>query len=611
MRLVKFMMAVLLVFAGSSSARGGSLACDSEWLSPKGELRTGAGVFTFSSVSALVVHRKGSGDSEAGCVSSVELTFTTGSCTLVVSGSGEFVEGAGLPVTRLVFNATRDCLGFPEGMMGEWVAPPGKSFGTLELGFVSVPNPDRDSVCIESSVAARLRGTFPGRGQVPGLEFLATELQAVGHFMTTGKVGVACAGNPGVPAPLVARAIEKLEDSITPPPKPVARPTAKPSKKKSSNAFAGSELLVGRGVKQPTGAKMFSLGLAVQFAPMNMVLGSQKDTFVDTTVGAACAGNTQCEEMAAENMDDAMVAIAEIPDDDWEDLTTAATDDQAFDAAVQELVNDGTLTQEDATAVQGFTEELPSGEERETILTATRLLSKQEATSVMVEPNMEINFDFMSLTVRVPFAMIMFDEETKWNMGNLTFDTKLGHTFGSGMAAFGIGYGFSLYAPTGSEEASSMALADLWFGPKFMRGYLTAAPFVAMGLDSIILSVQAHGEMVSQHYVLDDGAAVAEVEPMPGHVLYGKYGAGAVLMPNWPLSIIAEVNGLVPIIDASAYNALFGIGGVQLRLFWLKAALAVQFPIIAPEPEDLGSMGGVSLGELASYSIIARAAFAF
>jgi hypothetical protein len=32
---------------------------------------------------------------------------------------------------------------------------------------------------------------------------------------------------------------------------------------------------------------------------------------------------------------------------------------------------------------------------------------------------------------------------------------------------------------------------------------------------------------------------------------------------------------------------------------------------VAPEPEDLGSIGGVSLGELASYSIIGRASFVF
>ena len=95
-------------------------------------------------------------------------------------------------------------------------------------------------------------------------------------------------------------------------------------------------------------------------------------------------------------------------------------------------------------------------------------------------------------------------------------------------------------------------------------------------------------------------------------MLYGKYGAGVVVMPNWPLSLIGEINGLYPINDdSSPYNAVFGIAGVQTKLLWLKAAVAGQFPIVAPEPEDLGAIGGVSLGELASYSIIARGSFVF
>ncbi len=157
-----------------------------------------------------------------------------------------------------------------------------------------------------------------------------------------------------------------------------------------------------------------------------------------------------------------------------------------------------------------------------------------------------------------------------------------------------------------------MALADLWFGPKFMHGYLTAAPYFAMGFDSFLISIQAHGEVVSQHNVLGEDSAVAAADQLPGYVLYGKYGAGVVVLPNWPLSLIGEINGLYPINeDSSPYNAVFGIVGVQTKLLWLKAAVAGQFPIVAPAPEDLGAIGGVSLGELASYSVIARASFVF
>lgn len=388
----------------------------------------------------------------------------------------------------------------------------------------------------------------------------------------------------------------------------VEKTTDKP---KSSKAFGGSELLVGRFVKQPTGAKKFAVGLNVQFAPMNMVLGSQKDALIDGTVMAACQGNAACETAAEENMDEALATISEIPEDDWNFLVNAATSPDALDAALDEAVGKGAMSEADAASVQSFAGDLPQGEAK-AVLGATRLLAKQDATSVLVEPNMEINFSFMALNVRLPMAMVMFDNETKFNFGNVTVDTKFGGSWGSRAAAFGIGGGLSLYAPTGTEEASSMALADLWFGPKFMHGYLTASPYLALGFDSLVVSVQAHGEVVSQHYVLGDQADVPAGEQLPDHVLYGKYGAGVVILPNFPISVIGEINGLYPINDdASPYNAIFGIAGVQTKLLWLKAAVAGQFPIVAPEPEDLGSIGGVSLGELASYSIIGRASFVF
>lgn len=393
---------------------------------------------------------------------------------------------------------------------------------------------------------------------------------------------------------------------ISPEPKEEAKEEVK-----SSSAFGGSELLVGRFVKQPTGAKKFAVGLSVQFAPMNMVLGSQKDTFIAGTVAAACGGNAACEQAAEENMDDALAAIAEVPEDDWNKMVGAVSSAQDLELALDEAVANGALTEADAASVQSFAGELP-GDEAKAVLGATRLLAKQEATSILVEPNMELNFSFMSLSLKVPMAMVMFDEETKWNFGNVTIDTKFGGSWGSSAAAFGIGAGLSLYLPTGTEEASSMALADLWFGPKFMHGYLTAAPYFALGFDSLVISLQAHGEIVSQHNVLGEDATAAAVDQLPGYVLYGKYGAGVVVLPNWPLSLIGEINGLYPINeDATPYNAIFGIAGVQTKLFWLKAAVAGQFPIVAPEPEDLGAIGGVSLGELASYSIIGRASFVF
>ncbi len=371
-----------------------------------------------------------------------------------------------------------------------------------------------------------------------------------------------------------------------------------------ADPFEGSDLLVGRSVKQPTGAKRFALGVNVQFAPMSLVLSSQKDSFVDGTVAAACGNDAACKASAEANVDGAMMVINTIPDDKWNDLTQTASDDTKLSQGLDDLVAQGVINESDKGAVMGYTTALPE-EERKGILGLTRELAKQQATSLMVEPNMEINFKYLSLNVRVPLAVMIFEEETKWNLGNMALDTTFGHIWGTNAAAFGLGYGATIYIPSGTSDAGGMATADLWYGPKFMHGYMAVDPFLAMGFDSLVVSLQMHAELVNQFYVLGD------TDSLPGSVVYAKYGGGLVFMPKWPVSIIGELNGMAPLKDADPYSALFAIGGLQLKLFWLKASAAVQFPLIAPKQEDLGSIGGVSLGELASYSVIGRLAFAF
>jgi len=372
----------------------------------------------------------------------------------------------------------------------------------------------------------------------------------------------------------------------------------------AADPFEGADLLVGRSVKQPTGAKRFALGVNVQFAPMNLVLSSQKDTFVDGTVAAACGNDEACKENAAANVDGAMMVINTIPDDKWNDLTDTASDDAKLEKGLDDLVEQGVLKESDKGSMMSYTTALPEGE-RKAILGLTRELAKQQATSLLVEPNVEVNFKYLSLNVRVPLAVMMFEDETKWHLGNVALDAKFGHVWGTSAAAFGLGYGASVFVPSGTSEAGGMATADLWYGPKFMHGYMSLDPFLAMGFDSLVVSLQAHAELVNQFYVLGDPKG------LPGSVIYAKYGGGLVFMPRWPISVIAELNGMAPLKDADPYSALFAIGGLQLKLFWLKASAAVQFPLIAPKQEDLGSIGGVSIGELAAYSVIGRVAFSF
>ena len=94
-------------------------------------------------------------------------------------------------------------------------------------------------------------------------------------------------------------------------------------------------------------------------------------------------------------------------------------------------------------------------------------------------------------------------------------------------------------------------------------------------------------------------------------VLFGKYGFGVTILPKFVVSVIGELNGLFPIKNADAYKALFVSGGLQFKLWVMKLSLAAQFPIVEPDSEDLGAIGGVDVGTLAKFNILGRLLFSF
>ena len=82
------------------------------------------------------------------------------------------------------------------------------------------------------------------------------------------------------------------------------------------------------------------------------------------------------------------------------------------------------------------------------------------------------------------------------------------------------------------------------------------------------------------------------------------------LAPKWTVSVIGEINGLSPIHNAAPYNAVFAMAGLQLRLYLVKVAVAVQVPLMSHK-EDLGQISGIDVGSLAKYYVLTRLAFVF
>lgn len=361
--------------------------------------------------------------------------------------------------------------------------------------------------------------------------------------------------------------------------------------------FKGSELLVGHSVKPPVGSKRFSVGIDLQFAPLDVVLSSQKDRILDQAITAGCADapdGTACEANATL----AMETLSAVDDNQWDEINSNLSDTALLEAT---LIEQG-VDEAEAAAVSDYVAQVPA-EDRKSTVGLARKLSSGSASSFLIEPRLDVNLEHVYLSASLPMAMYMLDDRTDFNVGNFGVDVRFGKVWTAGILGVGVSGGLHAYLPSGTNEADAMGFTNLFYGPKFFHSYLTPTGYVVVGFDVPFITFQLSGELVPMIPVRDAKGLDT--------VLFGKYGFGVTILPNFFVSVIGELNGLFPIMNADPYNALFASGGVQFKLWVMKLSVAAQFPIVEPDAEDLGAIAGVDVGTLAKFNILGRLLFSF
>jgi len=84
-----------------------------------------------------------------------------------------------------------------------------------------------------------------------------------------------------------------------------------------------------------------------------------------------------------------------------------------------------------------------------------------------------------------------------------------------------------------------------------------------------------------------------------------------VVLPRIFINILAELNGMVSLKDAEAFDVLSVTGGLQFHVSFFRLALAVSAPVWTGSRPDTTTLGGVPVGRLSTLSVITRAAFRF
>ena len=222
------------------------------------------------------------------------------------------------------------------------------------------------------------------------------------------------------------------------------------------------------------------------------------------------------------------------------------------------------------------------------------------AVSFSMEPFVELHFDSMDVIAIVPIAG--FDGDTlDFAMGNIGVDLRFGHHFGKGVVG-GLSYGVQLWAPTGTEKANALGLANLMWSTRYFHEYMTTAPYLILGLDLPVVTLQAS--------CLYNAMVAVRDTPDFGDVHFLQYG-GAISVDLFIMTLVAEITGLTGIRNAPAYNSLVLTGGLRFTTSVLDLGLAAQVPLVQESGSSFASFSSVSFGNPSDFNMILTGSFGF
>jgi hypothetical protein len=344
--------------------------------------------------------------------------------------------------------------------------------------------------------------------------------------------------------------------------------------------FSSGRLFVAKAMKESGSSRFLSVGTTFQFAPVKALARQAVQQIEDQSPEARLVFDT-LRSVPPEQVD-AMANAAE----------EGGTALKAFIAT--------TVPGLDAAIDQSTPQELSGAAELARIAA-----DPEEATSFIFEPFVEVNTDWVSVELAVPLAGFATTSasSTEFALGNLTLDTKFGWIAGDDIG-YGISGGLEASFPTGrSARINTLALANIFSGPKFLKNYLSFAPYLVTGVDVWLFNFQGYLKLV-QMFAMGSGTEL-------GNATYLQYGAVAALAPWRFLNVMAEINGAADLFEAEPFDAVYLTLGLKFALWFLRPGVAVHVPLFQQAPAVYSGFGSGTFGSPADWSVIASLSFDF
>lgn len=360
--------------------------------------------------------------------------------------------------------------------------------------------------------------------------------------------------------------------------------------------FESAGLFLGRAMKPPKKEKTFTAGIRAGVAPLDFALGATRDRLIDEGIAKACGENRTCRT----ETEAALNKIEGLSDEQWARVESVAADNNALK---RELMSLGFSAEESDRIVEYVSKNAGTTEERKNVINLARKVADAKA-NILLSPFTEVNLDLLMVSAEIPLVLTVFEDKTEAALANINLETRFGHYFDLGLLNLGVSYGLHLYAPTGGTASNAAAYVFLQHAPKYLKSYLSAAPYVVLGLEVPFLTFQTYGEFVTMHKVRSGSG--------PSSRQYAHYGAGIILFPKFILSLTGELSGLASINNAEDFDALFGLGGLRLSFLFLRAGLAVQAQIYSKATgTTLPDIRGLPVGKLAKIAVLSQFAVEF
>ena len=367
-------------------------------------------------------------------------------------------------------------------------------------------------------------------------------------------------------------ATEEIKKDAPPPENKLVEESEPESK---SRFFTGSRLFVNQSMHYDVG-RTFGVGLNFTIAPVKAAQKKLVDEFKKSdpvTYGAM------------------LEAAQYVNPDDIKGL-----DPEQFK---QQLLSVATLDPEQRAAIESAD---VSGYPTDMVADVLEIMQNPDTTiTFSLEPYAEFHLGPVDLSVVIPLAGFAGDE-TKFTIGNIGLDTRIGGSWGKGVAA-GITGGVSFWAPTATEAANALGLANLMWSPRYFSQYTTVAPYFVAGADLMFVTIQA-----SVAY-----NAMIGVKGEPDHdlVQFLQYG-GSLAVTAIPYIVISvELSGLADISNAPAYSALLLTPGLRFSSSFVDIGLAFQVPLVQKGSSEFAGFSNLSFGSPSSFNVIASATFGF